>query len=160
MRRAERVVLGLWAGVGAGCVAIFASALPYIYAQEDRIRCGSLGLTRMAIGLVPQCIEVIVMLTAFFGLSRVLFAMWRFRFARGLALVGTILWAAAALSGAGVFVWVVNEGAILVATPPPVPADLTDTKACSEFLLNARLYDPVQEWLLQDAGPRGQAPGR
>lgn len=91
MRLAERVVLGLWASVAAGCVAIFASALPSIYAQEYRIRCGSLGLTRMAIGLVPQCIGVVVMLTAFFSVGRGLIAACKWRWASGLPVAGAIL---------------------------------------------------------------------
>ncbi len=149
MQVAERIVLGLWASVAAGCVAIFASALPYIYAQEDRIRCGSLGLTRVAIELVPQCIVVAVMLTALFSLGRGLIATYRWRWASGLSLVGGIFWVSAAITGAGGFAWFVNEDLILVSDPPPLPADLTDTKACNEFIVNAKPYDPVKEWLLQ-----------
>ena len=156
MRLAERVVLGLWASVAAACVAIFASALPYIYAQEDRIRCGSLGLTRAAIGLVLECVVAIVLLTAFFSMGRALTASCRWRWASGLPLVGSILWAGAAFAGIGRFVWFVNEDAVLISGPPPLPANLNDTKACATFILNAKPHDPVKEWLLQRVERPGQ----
>jgi hypothetical protein len=37
MRFGERLVVGLWTGLVAANIAILASALPYIYAQEDPI---------------------------------------------------------------------------------------------------------------------------
>lgn len=156
MQLAERVVISLWASVAAGCVAIFASALPYIYAQEDRIRCGSMGLTRVAIELVPGCIGVVIILTALFSVGRGLITTYKWRWSSGLPFLGSLLWLAAAISGAGEFIWFVAEDAILVAEPPPLPADFTDTKTCTNFILAYKPYDPVKAWLLQHSTKSGQ----
>src|SRR5437762_9713966 len=68
MRFVERLLF-VWAGFLAANVAILASALPYIYTNEDPMRCGSLGITRFAIESVPASILAIVFLavTSYIG---------------------------------------------------------------------------------------------
>jgi hypothetical protein len=67
MRFVENVLLALWGGFIAANVAVLASALPYIYTEQDAsMKCGSLGITTLAINMIPGALLGITILAAFF----------------------------------------------------------------------------------------------
>jgi hypothetical protein len=166
MRFAEKLVLGLWVGFLAANIAIFASALPYIYTQEAPMKCGSLGITNFVFNMIPQSILAIIMLAIFFysgracisagiRLKHVPIVKW---IAKAVVFGGVIIWVSCALSGAGTFASFLMMFMNILRNPPPLPPNQSDVKACSEFILNTKpsdYYDPlldINDWLKRYTG--------
>jgi hypothetical protein len=154
MRFVENVALALWVGLIAANVAILASALPYIYTQQDpSMKCGSLGIAYLAINMIPQSMLIIITLAAFFYGGRaciserspVVRSMFNY-----VAFVGSVLWMTAAATWFTIFAWFLESVIIVVHNPPPLPPNLSDSKACSEFIGTAAKpsnLDPFGVWL-------------
>jgi hypothetical protein len=158
MRFGEKVVLGLWLGFIAANIAILASALPYIYAQENSMRCGSLAITNFAINMIPGAMLGITFLAGMWYSGRACISAnirWRprFRVVRWIlnegAILGGFLWFAAALSGLTGFAWFLESFTILAQNPPQLPPNLSDVQACSQFFGIASQpfkFDPFGVW--------------
>jgi hypothetical protein len=161
----EKLVVSLLAGFIVASIAILASALPNIYSQEESIRCGSLGVTNLVIGLIPGFIWGIIIVSALCYIGRTCISVtFRWIHDSGLrwscAGVGGTFWLSGALSGVGGFAWLLTAFTNMLHNPPPLPPNLNDVKACSEFISNTKpsdYYDPFKEWGLV---PRASAPGR
>jgi hypothetical protein len=155
MRFLESLVLSLWAGFLAANVAILASALPYIYTKEDPMRCGSLGLTRFVIDMIPEFIGVIILLGVCCYSGRACISAIRWRrvpivrwILKPAVIVGGGLWFAGAFSGAAVFALFLTVLTNMLRNPPPLPTNLSDVKACSEFIIiNTKPSDYGPDWL-------------
>jgi hypothetical protein len=157
MRFVERVVLGLWVGFIAANVAILASALPYIYTQQDpSMKCGSLGIANLALNMIPGSMLAIIILAAFFFGGRaciqqtirergpVVGAVVKYA-----GLLGSLFWVAAAGAGFTTFAWFLESFMIVMPNPPRLPPNLSDSKACSEFIGIASkppFFDPFGVW--------------
>jgi hypothetical protein len=152
MRRAERLLLGAWVGILATHLAILASALPYIYTtQDDGMRCGSLGLSRFALGEVPGLLFSIVALAIALRVWRAF--VYPIRWSRGLLawfgdgvafLASMSTWVATTLAGVFTMALLLLMLAVLLQNPPPLPTDVHDVNACGEFILNTKPYDPFK----------------
>ena len=68
MRFIEKLVLGLLASFIGANIVILASALPYIYSREETLRCGSLGITNVAINEINRgIVGIIIFGTILYG---------------------------------------------------------------------------------------------
>jgi hypothetical protein len=158
MKFVEKVVLGLWVGFIAANVAILASALPYIYTQEDSIRCGSLGITNFAINMIPAAMLAVLRLEIICYTGRTCISAtirWKRLPVVGSivgvgAFAGGLLWVSGAFAGLTVFAWYLEWLTILAQNPPPLPPNLSDMKACSQFIGEASKppnFDLFEVWL-------------
>jgi hypothetical protein len=141
MRFIEKLVLGLLASFVVANVAILASALPYIYALEDNIRCGSLGITNLAMDEIYNGIVFIITQGAMLYGGRFLISVCRIVWVRVLGILFWCIGLGIAVLSLLLFGTFVN----MVRNPLPFPPDLNlkDTKACSEFIyLHAMPYAP------------------
>jgi hypothetical protein len=157
MKFLEKLVLGVWVGFIAADVAILASSLPYIYTrQEDPMRCGSLGISTFAIVMISQTMLIIVFLAAIcYGGRACISATIRKRGAvvgsivEVGAIVGGVFWCVSVFTGGTIFAWFLEWLTMLVQNPPPLPPNLSDIKACSQFIGEAAKppnFDPFGVW--------------
>ena len=118
--------------------------------------CGSLGISTFAIESIQGGIVAIVFLAVSFYLARACIPATTREHSfvvgsifRGGAIVGGLLWPGFILAGATTFLWFLEWFVILVQNPPPLPPNLSDVKACSEFIGIASKppnFDPFGVW--------------
>ncbi len=126
-RFVEKVVLGLWLGlIGAG-IAVFAAAVPNLYADEPMMRCGALAVTQITLeAIILGGMGAIVLIATIFRLARFFLEI---RMPRRLCIVrfsAALLWLAAGVAGVVVFFnliygleWTINH-------PPSPPPDIKE----------------------------------
>lgn len=73
MRSLEKPVIGLWLGLVAASVAVFASAFPYIYAAENEIRCGAFAITNVSLFLISGSLVIAALIYFAFNTTRIFF---------------------------------------------------------------------------------------
>jgi hypothetical protein len=106
--------------------------------------------------MIPGSMLVIITLAAcFYGGRACITATIRERspvvgfIVKYVAIVSSLFWIAAAGSGFTAFAWFWEAFMIVVPNPPPLPPNLSDSKACSEFIGIASKppnFDPFGVW--------------
>jgi hypothetical protein len=148
MRNLERIIIGLWVAFAAAAVSVFASTIPYIYAEEDNIRCGAIALTTASLSLMSGGLLTIPLLVIIFEISRLLIRSGSTRRLGFLLVPGGMLWSSAFIAGFLVFanyVYIVENS--LAGAPPKLPDNKNDQVACKNLILQSRPHDLVSDYL-------------
>lgn len=147
-RSLERLIIGLWAGLTAAGVSVFASAVPYIYAAEDNIRCGAHAIATLAIIVVAIGLEAILIFGMAFSVSRFMISVGRIRYLEFFMKLGCVIWFSTSVAGVLMFSNYVYIFGDLVGVGPDLPKNLNDKAACRNFLLLYRPHDLIRDYIL------------